>query len=63
MKTAIGASLPVDLFLEFTVRTNSFPGGKTGLQKEALRAYFEANPLTELQVAELAELKAKQAMA
>jgi len=46
-KTAIGASLPLALFVEFQVRIDShFPGGKTGLIKEALRAYFEANPLS-----------------
>lgn len=49
MKTAIGASLPEDLFKEFVFRADSFPGGKTGLIKESLRAYIEANPLTEEQ--------------
>lgn len=46
--TAIGASLPENLFNEFRFRTwVGFPGGKTGLIKEALRMYFEANPLNE----------------
>ena len=47
MKTFIGASLPLDLYPEFVFRTErGFPGGKTGLIKEALRFYFAANPLT-----------------
>lgn len=47
MKTAIGASLPEDLYLEFVFRTErGFPGGKTGLIKEALRMYFAAHLLT-----------------
>lgn len=47
MKTFIGASLPLDLYPEFVFRTDcGFPGGKTGLIKEALRFYFAANPLT-----------------
>lgn len=54
MKTAIGASLPEDLFREFNLRTEGFPGGKTGLIKECLRSYFDANPLTEEQRARLA---------
>jgi len=59
MKTAIGAALPKDMFSEFKIRTVGFPGGKTGLIKEALRAYFAANPLTEDQKVKLeAELLA-----
>lgn len=47
MRTAIGAALPTDLYLEFILRDeDGFPGGKTGLVKEALRAYFAANPLS-----------------
>lgn len=47
MKTFIGASLPLDLHPEFVFRAErGFPGGKTGLIKESLRAYFAANPLT-----------------
>ena len=53
MKTAIGASLPEDLYKEFIYRTESFPGGKTGLIKESLRAYFDVNPLTDEQKQEL----------
>lgn len=53
MKTAIGASLPADLFVEFTYRSDSFPGAKTGLIKESLRAYFASNPLSEEQKVEL----------
>ncbi len=54
LKTAIGASLPSNVYLEFVLRADAgFPGGKTGLIKEALRAYFEANPLTLEQKAEL----------
>lgn len=61
MKTAIGASLPSNVYLEFVLRADSgFPGGKTGLIKEALRAYFEANPLSSEQKAEL-EAKIKEA--
>lgn len=57
MKTFIGARLPTPLHLEFTLRADSgFPGGKTGLIKEALRAYFEANPLIGYQLEELASL-------
>lgn len=44
MKTAIGASLPEDLFEDFCHRALSFPKGKSGLIKEALREYFRANP-------------------
>lgn len=55
MKTAIGASLPSDLFREFNLRVEGFPGGKTGLIKECLRAFFDANPLTEEQKRRLAE--------
>ncbi len=54
MKTAIGASLPVQDYVEFVFRADGgFPGGKTGLIKEALRAYFEANPLSIEQALEL----------
>lgn len=61
MKTAIGASLPSNLFLEFILRADAgFPGGKTGLIKEALRAYFDANPLNAEQRAEL-EAKVREA--
>lgn len=47
MKTGIGASLPADLFAEFNRRAVGFPGGKTGLIKEALRSYFASTPLPE----------------
>jgi len=52
--TAIGASLPENLFIEFNVRADEgFPGGKTGLIKESLRMFFEANPLNDIQKAEI----------
>lgn len=52
MKTAIGASLPEDLYQEFILRAKDFPGGKTGLIKEALRAYFSTAPAPAEQAAE-----------
>lgn len=58
-KTAVGASLPTDLFQEFELRAVGFPGGKTGLLKESLRAYFEANRLTDEQAKELAEIRSQ----
>ncbi len=53
MKTAIGASLPELLFKEFVVRSEFFPGGKSGLIKEALRAWFESHPMSPDEVARL----------
>ncbi len=62
MRTAIGASLPIDLYLEFVFRDElGFPGGKTGLMKEALRNYFATTPLSEAHASELkARLEASQ---
>lgn len=58
IKTAIGASLPEDLFKEFIYRVQSgFPGGKTGLIKESLRGFFEANPLDAEQKKEMDAMK------
>lgn len=53
MKTAIGASLPALLFREFIIRSESFPGGKSAMIREALRSYFSSVPLTPEQVAKL----------
>ncbi len=46
-KNAIGASLPKDLYQEFVVRSNSFPGGKSALIRDALRSYFEVNKMSD----------------
>lgn len=46
MKNGIGASLPDPEFAEFVRRADAFPGGKSGLIKEALREYFEAHPVS-----------------
>ncbi len=48
-KNAIGASLPNGIYQEFTVRAEGFPGGKSALIRDALRSYFEANPMSEEQ--------------
>lgn len=48
-KNAIGASLPEDLYQEFNVRASGFPGGKSALIRDALRLYFENNPLSDEQ--------------
>ncbi len=48
-KNAIGASLPDDLFVEFNVRAEGFPGGKSALIRDSLRSYFEQNPLSKEQ--------------
>lgn len=44
MKNGIGASLPDDLWNWFNEVGPMFPGGKSGLIKESLRAYKDANP-------------------
>lgn len=45
MKNFIGAVLPEELHEQWTLRVAGFPGGKTGLIKEALRFYFDNVPL------------------
>lgn len=44
MKNFIGAVLPDDLHEEWTLRTQGFPGGKSGLIREMVRFYFTNVP-------------------
>ncbi len=44
MKNGIGASLPEDLWTWFNQAGPHFPGGKSGLIKDALRFYKEKHP-------------------
>lgn len=44
MKNFIGAVLSEDLHAEWSARSPGFPGGKSGLIKDALRYYFENVP-------------------
>lgn len=60
MSTTVAAVLTPDVHQEFLVRINGFPGGRTGLIKDALRFYFENHPMSDEQKNLLEELKAKK---
>lgn len=44
MKNGVGASLPEDLWTWYNQVGPHFPGGKSGLLKDALRFYKEKHP-------------------
>ena len=53
MNTTIGVALPKDLFINLKVRVEGVPKGISYVVKEALRIYFESNPLTDEQKAKV----------
>lgn len=56
MITQIGAQLPEELYKEFLFRAKKFPKGKSGLIREALKNYFEQNPLTDEEKTQLSTM-------
>ena len=60
MAKNVGAYFTEDLYWDYAAKSFFFPGGQTGLLREAVRSYIETHPLTEEEKDMVQKLKAKQ---